>query len=969
MEFEIPHNLKEAIKDNKLVIFIGAGISRTTGLPLWKDIVLKTLENPAISKGDSYTRAIQDEIMTPLEALDKIKSTNIREVYRTFESETSEKIENDIYEKISKLSKRIVTTNYDTLIEYNTGITTLDTNSTYNLQKIDELSEFILKIHGTCSSIDNSVIFTSDYEDLYGESNSLARFQLEKLVSSYSCLFLGFSMSDNYVVQLFDKLNKIYKGLGKEHFIISTNTIDHDFLESIKILSHEDLPSYLDQLGQHKKNEAPTNTAVINHEPQTSSIALQAKADRLPEDGIKLHIGHDTPPIIEHWTGRSEELKSLMNPHKVCFITGIGGQGKSALASKVLADSSKNDLVFCDWRDFKEEDLNLQSKLYQLIELVSNGNMQTKQLIGFETEALVDIFFDQLGTQRGIFVFDNIDKYIDLQKFTPSGDMSTFFNKSLKTTHNSKFIFTCRPFIHFAGIGFYQVQLEGLEFEDVKDLVKKYHNKLYETELHNISMKLHSATNGHPLWMGLILAQSRTDITQIFSILDRISAHHSNETGHISSFISETILENVWSGLKDREKILLRTLSISNISESEEDLAKIISKKINYNQFSKALRALKALNLIVAKEGAGHIELHPLVREFIKINYGREEQESYIALYVSYLDGFIVLIKNKLGMVLGGEDIDVISKKIEILINTDKIQDSMNELRLTSESFQISGYCEEFLRLSDLLLRKNIWAHNKITSLHGFFDFINDFFTRMAEFGRFEMFDYYMEKYRKVFSEADCNMILAKSAICHRLWCEGDFDNAIKEGRSASDLIDVLGESDSWSGRHRYNLALRDSKKLDNINRALVFFCEGKKLTDLLDNECTAINNGQYGNVGRCLLYLERHEESLNLTVKSYKSLTEDKNNFFNLHNLGYAAKWIGEILERQGFALESLYFYTRARNIWKNDMPGEANKLDQYISQLPSTLSNQSITSLETWQITKFCNDWATAQHEKYST
>jgi hypothetical protein len=965
MEFEIPHNLKEAVKDNKLVIFIGAGVSRSAGLPLWKDIVLKTLENPAILKGESYIRAIQDDILTPLEALDKIKITNIREVYKTFEHETAKKIKNDIYEKISNLTKRIVTTNYDTLIEYNTNIITLDTNSYYNLQKLDELNEFILKIHGTSSSIDNSVIFTSDYEDLYGESNSLARFQLEKLVSSYSCLFLGFSMNDNYVSKLFDKLNKLYKGLGKEHFIISTTNIDHDFLESINIPSHNDLPLYLDALSQFKKNETPANSDRNNE--QNGVAKLEPEDNRLPEDGIKLQIGHDTPPIIEHWTGRSEELKSLMSPHKVCFITGIGGQGKSALASKVLTDSNKHELIFCDWRDFKEEDLNLQSKLYQLIELVSNGKTQTKQLIGFETETLVDIFFDQLGAQSGIFVFDNIDKYIDLQKFTPSGDMATFFNKSLKTTHNAKFIFTCRPFIHFAGIGFYQVQLEGLEFDDVKDLVRKYHNKLYETELHSISIKLHSATKGHPLWMGLILAQSRTDITQISSILDRISAHHSSETGHISSFISETILENVWSGLKEREKILLRTLSISNISESEEDLAKIISKKINYNQFSKALRALKALNLIVAKEGAGHIELHPLVREFIKINYGREEQESYIALYVSYLDGFIVLIKNKLGMVLGHEDIDVISKKIEILINTDKIQDSMNELRLTSESFQISGYCEEFLRLSDLLLKKNIWAHNKISSLHGFFDFINDFFTRMAEFGRFEMFDHYMEKYRKVFNEADANMILAKSSICHRLWCEGDYNKAIKEGRSASDLIDVLGESDSWSGKHRYNLALRDSNNVENINRALIFFCEGKKLDDLLDSECSLANNGQYGNVGRCLLLLERYEESLNLTVKSYQSLAGDKTNFFNLHNLGYAAKWIGEILELQGFALESLYFYTYAKNIWKNDMPGEANKLDLYVSQLPSTSSNQSITSLETWQITKFCNDWATAQHEKY--
>lgn len=967
MEFEIPHNLKEAINENKLLIFVGAGISRVAGLPLWKDIVIKTLEDPAITKGKSFISALEDEILTPLEALDKIKSSNIREVYKHFEKETSLILKHEIYNKIAYISKRIVTTNYDSLIEVNTDIKPLDTSSTYSLQKIDDLAEFVLKIHGTCSAIDNSVIFTSDYEKLYGNGNELAKFQLEKLVSTYSCLFLGFSLSDNYVVELFDKLNHMYKGLGKEHYVVSTTPIDHDFVEVIKISSHSELPALLDQLIKFKKNE---EAAIFSSEDNLSSeIAIQEKSsiELLLDDGVFIYVGHDTPPKIEHWTGRTEELKSLMTPHKVCFITGIGGQGKSALASKVLSETDKNEYKFFDWRDFKEEDLNFQNKLYQLIELVTHGATKTKQLVGLDTDVLVDIFFDKLGSQKGLFVFDNIDKYIDLQKFTPSGDMAVFFYKTLKSSHNSKFLFTCRPFIHFAGIGFYQVKLEGLEFDDVKELIKKYHSKLSESELHSITLRLHSATNGHPLWMGLILAQSRTDINQIDSILKKISTLHTNETSNISSFISEAILENVWSGLKDREKIILRTLSISNISESEEDLAKIISKKINYNQFSKALRALKALNLIVAKEGKAHIELHPLVREFIKSNYGREEQESYIALYVSYLDGFIVLLKNRFGMVLGSADLDVISKKVEILINTDKIQESINELRLTSDSFQISGYCEEFLRLSDLLLSKNIWSHKKITTLHGFFEFIDNFFTRLADFGRYEIFDSYMIKYLEVFNEPDANMILAKSALCYKEWTSGNFSTSIKEGKSASDLIEILGESDNWVGKHRYYLALRDSKDVESVKQALDFFCDGKSLDDLRNNTCTPASSGQYGNVGRCLLYLHQESESLFLTVKSYKALNEDTVNFYNKHNLGYAAKWIGEILALQEKALESLYFLLHARNIWKNDMPGESNKLETLISQTPNTSSRQSVISLETWQITKFCNDWVADYYEQY--
>lgn len=971
MKFEIPYNLQKAIKENKLLIFVGAGISRVAGLPLWKDIVITTLKDPAITKGGSFISALEAEIITPLEALDKIKQANCREIYRHFEGETSKIIENEIYKSITSISRKVITTNYDNLLEYNTGIKAIDTSSPYSLQKTDELDEFILKIHGSCSAIDNAVIFTSDYEKLYGAGDGLAKFQLEKLVSSYSCLFIGFSMADNYVTNLFDRLNQIYKGLGKEHFIVSSSSIDHDFVDVVKIDSHTDLPNLLTQLATYKSThqEISANSEVV-------SVALSdeksTKADDLlPETGIQLNIGNDTPPKIEHWTGRNEELKSLMSAHKVCFVTGIGGQGKSALASKVLAETDKSEYVFCDWRDFKEEDLNLQSKLFQLIEIVSGGKLQTRQLIGFETDALVDTFFDELGSQKGVFVFDNIDKYIDLQKFTPSGDMSIFFHKALKTPHNSKFIFTCRPFIHFAGIGFYQVQLEGLEFDDVKDLIAKYHPRLHHQELHSITLRLKNATKGHPLWMGLILAQSRTDITQVDSLLKRIESQHVPETSNntnISSIISETILENVWSGLKDREKIILRTLSIANISEAEEDLAKIVSKKINYNQFAKALKALTALNLIVVKEGTRNIELHPLVREFIKVNYGKEEQESYIALYVSYLDGFIVLLKNKFGMVLGAEDLDVIIKKIEILINTDKTQDAVNELRTTSDSFQISGYCEEFLRLADMLLSKVVWTHKKITGIHGFFDFIDNFFTRVVDFGSYTLFDKYLAEYLKVFNDPDANMILAKSAICYKQWSIGDYQQAIREGKSASDLIDMLGEVDSWAGKHRYHLALRDSREGDNVEKALRYFCDSKSLEELRKDKNDTAYTSKYGNIGRCLLYLNHQDDSLFFIVKSYRALNDDKVNFFNRHNLGYAAKWIGEILALQQRLQESLYFLLHAKNIWKNDMPGEANKIEATISQIPNTMSNQSIISLESWQITKFCNDWAISYSEANS-
>lgn len=951
MNIQIPNQLKEAIKEKKLIIFIGAGISSSVGLPLWKDIVLKTLNNPNIEKGDAFKYALESGIMTPLEVLDKLQSKNKKDVFKAFEEETSQKIDSELYGKLSKLSTKFITTNYDYLIEHNTGITKIDTSSIYNLQKLDQNESFILKIHGCVSAIDNAVIFTTDYNELYNgtTASGMAKFQLKKIVSTHSCLFIGYSLNDNYLVELFDALNVLYDGTGREHYVITTENINHEFVENIKLSSYSQFNQFIDTLCESVQEDVKISLPIENTE--------KAKEN----NEFTITLGHDTPPVIEYWAGRVEEMQALKVSHKACFITGIGGQGKSALASKFLNEVDRNDYLYCDWRDFKEEELNFQTKLYQLIELVSNYTIEINSLIGLDTDTLVDKFFSVLGPKKGIFVFDNIDKYIDLQSFTPTGDMKRFFEYVLTANHNSRFIFTCRPFIHFAGVGSYQIRLEGLNITDVEELISKYHHKLKRDELVHLANRLYQNTGGHPLWMGLILAQSRVDFKQLAKVLEKIERRDiSKDDTNFSTIVSATVLENLWDGLKEREKIVLRTLSICNIAESQEELANIVAEKINYNQYSKAVRSLKSLNLLVEKEGEGYLELHPLVREFIKGKYDTREQESYIALYVRYLDKIIVLLKQNFGKILPQDDIELLIKKIEILIAAGKTQDSLDELRITGESLLISGYCEEYLRLADLALDRCSWTHKSMSNLSGIQEFMDMFLTNSSDFGRYDIFEKYVEKYLSVFQSADTNLILIKSSQCHRFWVEGNMTKAVSHGRSASDLIDLLGQKDVWAGKHRYHLALRDSGNSDDIKIAMQYFCEGKDLNDLINESIDTTFATHYGNIGKCYLLLEDYNMALKLVCKSYQAFTLGSFSYQDLHNIGYAAKWLSEIYRIiEPTSAASLYFILYARNLWKNDMPGEANKIDSYVSSLNPSAANESIISLETWQIEKYCNDY----------
>ena len=943
----IDHELKEAIKNRKLILFIGAGISKRCTLPLWGEVVEKILQREEIEKRLSYLDALKDEILSPLEVLDKLEGKYKKIVYEEFQNATSKNIKNDVYNKLQLISKKFITTNYDSLIEFNTEIKFIDPASNFGLSQLDNKTEYILKIHGTHSNIDNCIIFSKDFNELYKENGRLAKFQLEKLISSHTCLFIGFSLNDIYVVRLFEYLQKLYSNLGPKHYIISKEKINYDFVETLNIKSHDDLDEILDQLSQQDKEPAKYESIVLTEE----------------KDNI-FYIGNDTAPEIEDWTGRQEELKALTNDYRAFFITGIGGQGKSTLASKFLSISNPDIYLYRDWRDFKEEDLNFQTKLYSLINLVSNGQLRIENLNGLVTSDLVDIFFEKLGKQRGIFVFDNIDKYIDLNKFLPAGDMAIFFEKVMRAPHNSKFIFTCRPFIQYAGVGSHHLKLEGLTVEDAKYLLGKYHSSLKINEFNNYCNRLHKTTNGHPLWMALTIAQSRENIKILDDIILKIENGNVSETDvNYSSTISKAVLSNLWVNLKDREKTILRALSVSAISESEDDLSKILSSKINYNQFSKGMRSLKLLSLVIKKENNNYVELHPLVREFIVSNYGRQEQDSYISLYVKYLNGFILLLQEKFGKVMNPDDIEKIIKKIEITTSSNDYQESINELRRSWNSIIISGYAEDLLRISESLLSRLSWNINKLGKIKGFFEFIDLFFTKCSEFNRNDLFDKYIEKYISTYTIADKSMILYKSAISRNSWHRKNYELAIKEGKSASDLIDSLGESEVWQAKHIYHLALRDSKIEINIDKSIDYYSKNQTLEEII---LESKDPEQLGNIGRCLFYKNKHDLSIKFLCKSYSILKKSSTNYVAQHNLGYASLWIAEFLEHINQSKESIYFRINSRNIWEKDIPSESNKINYILSKLNDNEEIRSIINLESWQISKYCEDWV---HNKIST
>ncbi|HDZ3692662.1 TPA: hypothetical protein RSW53_003542, partial [Vibrio cholerae] len=205
--------------------------------------------------------------------------------------------------------------------------------------------------------------------------------------------------------------------------------------------------------------------------------------------------------------------------------------------------------------------------------------------------------------------------------------------------------------------------------------------------------------NGHALWLSLIIAQSHRGEKALIEFLDKIESGITIDEND-STILSKNVLSNVWTSLHERDRLLLRTLAESVVAESTEDYAEILRSELNYNQYQKALKALRNFNLIVEKRGSNYIELHPLVKEFIRKNYQTSERNKYISLIVTYYDKFIYVLREKLSYKLSFDEFANFTNKAELSINAGDFQNAINSLWEVHDSMSAAGYNEEFLRVS-----------------------------------------------------------------------------------------------------------------------------------------------------------------------------------------------------------------------------------------------------------------------------
>jgi tetratricopeptide (TPR) repeat protein len=675
--------------------------------------------------------------------------------------------------------------------------------------------------------------------------------------------------------------------------------------------------------------QARSNPVVVSLTLRTE-IETRAKQQRLIEGDEE-----DRPPQFDLCLGRDQELGKLKNASaRVIFVTGIGGQGKSTLAAAYFSRSqSETKQRLFIWRDCKEESERFENQLAAVIERLSEGEVSGTDIARQDIHSIVDLLIGYITKDPVLFVFDNVDHYVDLETHRLTSSADILVTKLLNSHHESQVVFTCRPIITYAHGNSLSLELAGLSGEAALELFRL---RGATATNHEVAIA-HQFTNGHAFWLDLLAIQTakRAPALTLTALVGEIGE------------LPEDTLTSIWSTLRDRERLVLRVLAEAVTPATEFEVAEYLRGHLSFNKASRGIRSLKAQNLVVVKKlhgGEDVIELHPLVRQFVRTRFSRVERKSFIAAIISVYRRFIGEHQNQLNERPSFTVLQHWTQKAELDVSAGNFADATTTLYAASNAFSTSAFSREYTRVVRLLLSSTAWV-SEHPSLPGFDGMFKTHLENLAHLTEFVEADDLLDKYAMTVLDKDYRYAIYCHLRSFTKWLCGDFKSAVDWGR----MGEAIPEQKTWppEGRlyikHTLALAQRDAGEPEI---ALEFFLRGHQLGKVVDpDELHELGGGPfYGNVGRCLHFMGQTEAALSCYQKSALLIERDLK-YEHVLNQGYIRRWIGELLFARGQRRLGSIFLEAARRRWEKSSPIRERQL----RELQLTLGSYRVPVEET--------------------
>lgn len=188
---EVLYQVKKALQHHKLVIFVGAGVSKNSQVPTWGQIV--RIYAQKLNYTHQEILSTDEYIKIPQYFYSQDTSPNHQDYYQILKNAFLHEFQPNILDDmiVALQPQHIITTNYDHLLDhYNYDVITSDRD----LLKANS-NHYLIKMHGDINDVEQIVFKEDDYLR-FSHTHSLMELYIKSLLIDHIFLFVGYSLND-----------------------------------------------------------------------------------------------------------------------------------------------------------------------------------------------------------------------------------------------------------------------------------------------------------------------------------------------------------------------------------------------------------------------------------------------------------------------------------------------------------------------------------------------------------------------------------------------------------------------------------------------------------------------------------------------------------------------------------------------------------------------------------------------------
>ena len=244
--------------------------------------------------------------------------------------------------------------------------------------------------------------------------------------------------------------------------------------------------------------------------------------------------------------------------------------------------------------------------------------------------------------------------------------------------------------------------------------------------------------------------------------------------------------KTIWDSLNNQQRSVLRTMAELDRPEPKSQLFKILPG-INFNRVNRALNTLCSFHLVETRTQTGSeplLGLHPIIREFVRSNFPKQEREQYVGTIFGFLDQMISRFRHLLPQDPSYAILEHWIQKAELQIRFGRFEEATSTITEIIFPLVNRGYSEEMIRLTMRLLGEVNWAE-ACSSYKDFDSVFQRCLTLMVEVGH-DASDAFLTQYENAIPGKSSQFILLCKLRCYADWYTGKYDSAIRWGKRAN---------------------------------------------------------------------------------------------------------------------------------------------------------------------------------------